>query len=100
MTTDSKHTPGPWHTGVRTAYNGRDIYGPLGDLIAVADTFRANEEEAKANAQLIARAPDLLAEVEWLRAALEASQSWVRGIAGVHHQEFADKLRAALKGGV
>lgn len=66
MTTNSKHTPGPWHTGYRC-----DIYSQLGDLVAVADTFQTNEEEAKANAQLIARAPELLSQNAAMRAALE-----------------------------
>lgn len=59
----SKHTPGPW------AYGGRefnDVREADGELVAVALHLRVKKPErsiaeAKANARLIAAAPDLLA---------------------------------------
>ena len=58
----SKHTPGPW------AYGGRefnDVREADGELVAVALHLRVKKPErsiaeAKANARLIAAAPDLL----------------------------------------
>ena len=57
-----KHTPGPWHIGVRTYYAGRDVYGPHGQAVAVAELkLLMHPLEAEANARLIAAAPELLA---------------------------------------
>lgn len=65
--TQAKHTPGPWHTGVRTAYAGRDVYGPLGELVAVADSALSDMATAQANARLIAAAPSMLSTLQgWL----------------------------------
>lgn len=82
--TTLKHTPGSWHTGVRTAYHGRDIYGQHGELIAIADEM-VPFTEVKPNARLIAAAPDLLAAA--------------RRIFEVYniHGAAADQLRAAIK---
>lgn len=57
----TKHTPGPWHIGVRTYHAGRDVYGPKGEPVAVADQDITLPEESAANARLIAAAPELLA---------------------------------------
>jgi hypothetical protein len=55
-----KHTPGPWHIGVRTYYAGRDVYGPHGQAVAVAELkLLMHPSEAEANARLIAAAPEL-----------------------------------------
>ena len=60
------HTPGPWHaegvgvsqmTGVATAYTIRSESGLLGTVFGSA----VNDSEQRANAHLIAAAPDLLA---------------------------------------
>jgi hypothetical protein len=64
----TKHTPGPWKVA------GRAIETENGETIAVAATYFIPQSEAigwEGDAALIARAPDLLAEVERLRAALE-----------------------------
>jgi hypothetical protein len=60
----TKHTPGPWHIGVRTFHAGRDVYGPKGEPVAVADDAITATPEAEANARLIAAAPDLLAALQ------------------------------------
>jgi hypothetical protein len=62
----TKHTPGPWHIGVRTFHAGRDVYGPKGEPVAVADDAITATPEAEANARLIAAAPCLLACLEAL----------------------------------
>lgn len=61
MTMKTKHTPGPWHIGTHTYHAGRDVYGPKGEPVAVADQELTLPEESAANAALIAAAPDLLA---------------------------------------
>jgi len=60
----TKHTPGPWHIGVRTFHAGRDVYGPKGEPVAVADDAITATPEAEANARLIAAATDLLAALQ------------------------------------
>ena len=60
----TKHTPGPWHIGVRTYHAGRDVYGPKGEPVAVADDAITATPEAEANARLIAAAPELLAALQ------------------------------------
>lgn len=59
----ASHTPGPWHVGVKTYHAGRDVYGPKGESVAITDDVMTNIDEAKANARLIAAAPDLLGEL-------------------------------------
>lgn len=84
-----KHTPGPWHFGV---LEGGDLelieLGCLDVIARVGDyaiRFPKGEEQSKgidedltemeANAALIAAAPDLLVECEWMNELLiEASQ--------------------------
>lgn len=65
----TKHTPGPWHIGVRTYHAGRDVYGPKGEPVAVADDAITTTPEAEANARLIAAAPELLAALDKLLSA-------------------------------
>jgi len=68
---ESKHTPGPWRVDEDTrpgmAWN-RHIYGPDGNAVCfMAHSDGKDVERDEANAALIARAPDLAAEVERLR---------------------------------
>lgn len=64
MATNKKHTPGPWKT------NGESVYCTDTHHMD-AEVARANSHwfprQAAANAQLIASAPDLLAERDRLR---------------------------------
>jgi hypothetical protein len=85
----SKHTPGPWyHTGLE--FN--DVRDSDDELVAVAHHLRVGQpkrsgQEAKANARLIATAPDLLAVLQEL-IDIEGPQP---GTAA-----WADKARAAI----
>ena len=54
----SEHTPGPWEFSEFSYF----IAGP--DGYAVAESSRTRRSECKANARLIAAAPDLLAAAE------------------------------------
>lgn len=57
----SKHTPGPWwQEGVSICVDGMDV-------ARVYQSHKSTEEEFKANAYLIAAAPDLLEALEELR---------------------------------
>lgn len=66
---DIKHTPGPWFT----FNDGKRVAGPestigAGQGVALCSMRARSDDEAKANALLIAAAPDLL---DALKAALE-----------------------------
>lgn len=75
--TESKHTKGPWHCGEQD-HNWRSIFGPEGcgrmhaeekgsTLYPIAWVVRdehTQEETDRANARLIAAAPELLAALE------------------------------------
>jgi hypothetical protein len=67
--TDAKHTPGPWRLleDTHNRCTRLEVLGRNGDLIAEVNYAR---RVGPANAELIASAPTLLAEVERLRAAL------------------------------
>lgn len=57
------HTPGYWHVGMNP---GPIVYGPKGEQIADLTADLLPREETKANARLIAAAPDLLALATWM----------------------------------
>lgn len=61
-----KHTPGPWHVGLRQAE--KIVYDETGWAIANATVYHgeSDAEQVKANARLIATAPDLLASLRRL----------------------------------
>lgn len=67
----AKHTPGPWHVGVRQAH--RIIYDTKGWAVADATVYHGKEshDEMMANARLIAEAPAML---EALRAFVESAE--------------------------
>ena len=106
-----KHTPGPWR--IRTTGNiGNCIEGQSGKkLFAGDDGFRSiatfqhceqtglyvNEQQnALANARLIARAPDLLADNARLRAALKRMLA-IHGTEEYPADHRVTQARAALK---
>lgn len=72
-TMNTKHTPGPWHVG-RYTPNATEmtILTKNGSPVTPAwgPQFYVNSEQAKANACLIAAAPDLLAALDALIAAI------------------------------
>lgn len=63
--TMTQHTPGPWHIGKRQPSSSFYIYGPQGEEIADCDPLTQFENINRANARLIAAAPELLAALEW-----------------------------------
>ena len=63
MKTDTSYTPGPWHVGMKP---GPIVYGPQGEQVANMHVAMLDQEEHKANARLIASAPELLEMLEQL----------------------------------
>lgn len=65
MSDNTRHTPGPWFVFPR-GERGMLHVGPAGHSVA----FIIEVDDAEANARLIASCPDMLAEIERLRATL------------------------------
>jgi len=70
----SAHTPGPW------GLDGNLIEGPDGERVACITAYSRRTPKQKANARLIAAAPDLLAALRGMLAIVNDS----RGVAGYH----------------
>jgi len=80
----SKHTPGPWHTGID---DSDKVFAADRDGIAVMSGGRRYQAERDANARLIAAAPELLEACRVVRNALDA---------GEHPGRLASVLDAAI----
>ena len=104
-TTIHKFTQGPWHVGGVGGCRPSMVYGPNGRT--VARTWSPNladgSEEEKANAALIAAAPDLLEALEKLAGMVpEIAKALPFGVPMSYADAF-DKARAAIaaaRGGV
>lgn len=72
----AKHTPGPWRLHKRFTFN---VEGPDGRTIARVNWDDETYDEAIANANLIAAAPDLLAAV---KEAVEIIQDFADSLCG------------------
>ena len=68
----TKHTPGPWTTGDRQTFRRHGVFAENNLLIADCRTNLA-DDPARANAILVASAPDLL---EACRDALDIANSY------------------------
>jgi len=92
MPDQAEFTPGPWHVVDRVNVQS----GPIGFLayVSTAGARGRTIEEAEANAQLIAAAPDLLAACEALISALETAIRDFRAVG--MHQVPAEKQALAL----
>lgn len=84
----TKHTPGPWHVGMRP---GPIIYGTKGDQVADLRGF-LDIDETSANARLIAAAPDLL---DAMQSMVDAYQTHF-DVMPVAWQTYDSIARAAL----
>lgn len=69
--TTTKHTPGPWHVGLKQAH--RIVYDPKGWAVCDCTVYHGQDDadEMKANAALIAAAPELLELAEAFKSFLE-----------------------------
>ncbi|MCA0269684.1 MAG: hypothetical protein LCH53_10765 [Bacteroidetes bacterium] len=72
----SKHTPGPWHRNIPPARQYPTVFaGRNTHIAALRPDSRISDEEAEANLNLIAAAPNLLAACERLLDAFERSRA-------------------------
>lgn len=76
MTTETKHTPGPWTYFEQNVWRGDGetygcVRGANGTVVVNGGAPGCGTEEQKANARLIAQAPTLLAQRDALLAACE-----------------------------
>jgi hypothetical protein len=94
MTTEPKHTPGPWRTGDR--FN--TVFGPPNGNPSpqtIATISRGNE----ANARLISAAPALLALAQNIEIQVKAIRDLVRGTSPKVHDALSalfNQARAAI----
>lgn len=97
---NTKHTPGPWRVSKSVAGYTAIYHGEAGNMIAALGASHGTDESAslshmgnaKANAALIAAAPDLLAALRGLLHEAESFRLHERGRAGLH----MDRARAAI----
>lgn len=85
----SKHTPGPWHIGMKP---GPIIYGPQGEQVADLRAHLLMPDESAANARLIAAAPELL---EALKTMTDEYASSMRNAGVTHYPEALAIVRQA-----
>lgn len=91
---EARHTPEPWHIGVRTAHSKRDIYGPQGSIVALADGVFTSLPEAQANARRIVACVNACAGIPLERLEREGATS-LRDATAIKDQR--DELAAALR---
>lgn len=84
---NAKHTPGPWRIGTPPPNGQQTIGTDQGLMVAVATTGAG--VQTKANAHLIAAAPDLL---EALQALMDDNSA----LDGMYWADCCDKARAAI----
>jgi hypothetical protein len=99
-TVPSKHTPGPWKVNnLDTGMNDSGaILDPVGHVI-VTDVYGRDDDEAFANARLIAAAPELLKAIELVLALHDHPESQVgfRAINGDLDEVYPIKLDPMAK---
>lgn len=94
MSNESKHTPGPWTVCIGSS--GATIYPDNNANHPLVLHFEWSDEpgngalimEAQANAALIARAPDLLAENEALRAQAQELREALLHVVSIADEQF------------
>jgi hypothetical protein len=81
--TTTQHTPGPWKLAENPigwqpliSAEVADSIGPIWH-VGIANARGRSHEEAKANARLIAAAPDLLAALKLAKNAIDAALPWL-----------------------
>lgn len=95
-TQGTSHTPGPWGY----TYDGSSTWsiGPSDDpqVNSVATIFDRRDARARANAQVIAAAPDLLAALKRAREALKATEDITGTWDLYQHSPEMQAINAAL----
>lgn len=89
-----KHTPGPWHIGMKP---GPIVYGPKGEQVALPEVFLLDREEGMANARFIAAAPELYtaAHAAYGPLRMAALVCGSHGLAGT--EEALEQIASALE---
>ena len=95
-----KHTPGPWHVGLKP---GPMVYGPQGEQI-VGLNVMLDSDEVLANAKFIASAPAMYEALQQSLALVElaALEEWGRAVRGEQQpptteaKDRLEKVKAAL----
>ena len=96
--TDAKHTPGPWEVVPSIPEEGYNCFwlkGPNGENLADISGYQSDQTK-QANAQLIARAPDLLAENEELHIRIEELENEAEVISAEFEKELWVGVRSLL----
>ncbi|MGN8346324.1 hypothetical protein ACLEJQ_22245 [Pseudomonas sp. SMV71] len=101
--TEHKHTPGPWvrcSTAPKIIMSGSFIDGHQGYMVGSVtgndnSGYYASEQEAEANAKLIAAAPDLLEALEYLKRELILSDVDLDYIES-HFRPWLNKAESAV----
>lgn len=84
---ETKHTQGPWNVSYNTTAHLPFAY--------VISNKQESDEEAEANAKLIAAAPELLEALEIVRIACEVEK--VNAEYGQHPDHWTNKVLNAIK---
>ena len=100
MTQPVKHTPGPWHVGLKP---GPMVYGPQGEQI-VGINVMLDRDEVLANAKFIAAAPAMYDALQQSLVLVElaALEEWGRAVRGEQQpptteaRDRLEKVKAAL----
>jgi len=100
MTHTAKHTPGPWHVGLKP---GPMVYGPQGEQI-VGLNVMLDSDEVLANAKFIVAAPAMYEALQQSLALVElaALEEWGRAVRGEQQpptteaRDRLEKVKAAL----
>ena len=95
-----KHTPGPWHVGLKP---GPMVYGPQGEQIVGLNVL-LDSNEVLANAKFIAAAPAMYDALQQSLVLVElaALEEWGREVTGEHQppttevRDRLEKVKAAL----
>ena len=86
----NKHTPGPWKYGGNLKTGGIAITGKSG---LICETLADISDDHKANAKLIAAAPDLLAALELIRADInDPLMDWDQKTVVKRYVDYIDRV--------
>jgi len=103
MTNEQKHTPGPWIVTEQSPIDGLNLQGLKSVCRNINGTWHTIcEIVGETDAELIASAPELLAENETLRAQNAELVAVLKDVAGDQicmrgfHEQFRAQIRAIL----
>ena len=99
----SKHTPGPWHVGMRSGNNGNTVYAYNGEsehfdqsictvygIYLYKSAKETKDNPGAANARLIAAAPEMYE-------ALQRCHEWLQGTEP-HRAQYIGEILSKIEG--